>query len=405
MNKKLVAVLLSIITLVNIIAGVLLLTDIQLLEMPETTIKIEVTELSPDEAVIQAIIDVDNPNAFEIIAKNLEIITLTPDGNQVVSMLLDGGIIPANSNKTFESYAYAKFDSNSPEILTSKLTGQIGVKIGFIQKTIPLAINVITSLEDVIKKLSAPRIKMNVEFGELTQKGLNLTGTIEVYNPNSFDIIIGDISGKIITDTGKNVGDLKIQGGTLKAEKTLELESTGAILLEALNYKTIIINVSGRVGARIAGINETLPISIEAEIKVPDISNLLAPNIPTDVMIIGDYKFSLRGLLDDIVLEIDNPNKIDIEARDITVSVFYINAGEKTFICETPLEEGIVKAQSKAGFKGQLLIPYSKLFPRTGGRLLPDQMLITVRANVTIPGINQTIWVGVTGYQDFRFFN
>ncbi len=405
MNKKLIAVLLVIITLINIIAGVLLFTDIQLLEMPEITISVEIIEINPNEAIIQAIIDVDNTNAFEIIAKNLEIVTLTPDGNQVVSMLLDGGTVPANGNKTFESYAHARFDNNSPKLLTSKVTGQIGIKIGFIQKTIPLAINVITSLEDVIKKLASPSIKMNVEFGELTQKGLNLTGTIEAYNPNSFDIIIGDISGTIITDTGKNVGNLKIQGGILKAEKSLELNSTGTILLEALNYKTIIITVTGKAGARIAGINETLPISVEAEIKVPDISNLLAPNIPTDIAIIGDYKLSLKGLIDDIVLEIDNPNKIDLEARDITVSVFYLNNGEKTLIAETALEEGIVKAQSKEGFKGQLIIPYSKLFLRTGGRLLPDQMLITVRANVTIPGINQTIWVGVTGYQDFRFFN
>jgi len=86
------------------------------------------------------------------------------------------------------------------------------------------------------------------------------------------------------------------------------------------------------------------------------------------------------------------------------VSIFYVNAGEKTFVGETSLEEGIVKAQSREDFCGQLVIPYSKLLTMTGKRLLPDQMLITIRANVTIPGINQTIWVGVTGYQDFRLF-
>jgi len=405
MNKKLIAVLLSIITIINIIAGVLLFTDIQLFEMPETTIRVEVTEIGPNQAVIQATLNMNNTNSFDVIAKNLQLITLTPDGEQVANMLLEGGNIAANSNETFESSAYVKFNNNSPELLTSKLTGNIGIKIGVIQKTIPLAINVITSLGEVIKKLAAPSIKMNVEFGELTQKGLNLTGTIEAYNPNSFDIIIGDISAIITTDTGKTVGNLKIEGGNLGSQKSIELKSNGTILLDVLNYKTIVLNVSGRVGARIAGINETVPISIEAEIKVPDISNLLAPNVPTDVIIIGDYKFSPKGLIDNILLEIDNPNKIDIEARNITVTVFYLNAGEKTFIGGTSLEEGIVKAQSKEDFKGQLIIPYSKLFSTAGGRILPEQMLLTVRANVTIPGINQTIWVGVTGCQDFRFFN
>jgi len=405
MNKKLIAILLTIITIINIIAAILLFTDIQLLEMPETTIKVEIIEINPNEAVIQAKIEMDNPNAFEVIAKNLEIVTLTPNGSKVVKMLLEGGTIPANGNKTFESYAYTRFDNNSPKLLTTKLTGQIGIKIGFIQKTIPLAINVITSLEEIIKKLSAPSLKMKVEFGELTQKGLNLTGVIEAYNPNSFDIIIGNISGNVTTDTGKNVGYLKIEGGILGSQKSMELKSNGAILLEALNYKAIIINVSGRVGARIAGINETLPISIEAEIKVPDINKLLSPDTPTDIIIKGDYKFTLRGLMDDITLEINNPNKIDLEARNITVTFFYLNNGEKTFLVETILGEGIIKAQSKKDFKGQCIVPYSKVFPTVGGRLLPDEMLITVRANLTIPGLNPAIWIGVTGCQDFRFFS
>ncbi|MDH7517132.1 MAG: LEA type 2 family protein [Candidatus Thermoplasmatota archaeon] len=404
MNKKLIIVLLTIITLINILAAVILFTDIQLLEMPETTIRVEITEITPNEAIIQATINMNNPNAFEVTAKNLEIITLTPEGNKVVTMLLEGGIIPANGNKTFESYAYAKFDNNSPKLLTSKLTGRIGIKIGFIQKTIPLSINIITSLEEIIKKLAAPNIKIKAEFGELTQKGLNLTGTIEAYNPNSFDIIINNISATVTTDTGKNVGNLEIKNGILEPQKSIELESNGTILLEALNYKTITINVSGRAGARIAGINETIPISVEAEIKVPDIGKLLSPDVPLDIIISGDYKFTLKGLMDNITLEINNPNKIDLEARNITVTFFYLNNGEKTFLVETSLGEGIIKAQSKKDFNKQITIPYSKVFPMVGGRLLPDEMLITVRANLTISGINQAIWVGVTGCQDFRFF-
>jgi len=405
MKRRIITFLLVVWTIINLVAGTLLFVDIQILKAPEITATINVAEINEEEAVILASINVSNPNSFGLSTKNFEVVITAPSGDEIARVLVEGGSIPPNKIKTFTATAYVGFKNESPKLLLSRITGNIGITIGFIQKTIPIAINVITSVEEIIKKLAAPSIKMKVEFGELTQKGLNLTGAIEAYNPNSFDIIIGDISGTITTDTGKNVGNLKIEGGTLESEKSIELKSTGTIMLAALNYKAIIINISGRAGARIAGINETVPISIEAEIKVPDISNLLAPHVPTDVLIIGDYKFSLKGLIDDITLEIDNPNKIDIEARDITVTVFYLNDGEKTFIGETSLEEGIVKAQSKEDFKGQLIIPYSKLFPKIGGRLLPDQMLITVRANVTIPGINQTIWVGVTGYQDFRLFN
>ena len=407
MNKKrrTITFLLIAWTVINLIAGSLLFIDIQIFKAPKITATIKIAEINEEEASVEAIINISNPNIFGLSTRNFEIITTTPDGEEVIHTFLEGGDIGPNEEKSFETTAYVRFENNSPETLTSKITGDIGISVAFIKKTIPITVSVITSVEEIMETLAAPKINMHIEFGELTQKGLNLTGTIEAYNPNSFDIIIGDISGKIKAETGKNVGNLEIRGGVLKSGESLELESNGTILLDALNYKTITINIDGMAGARIAGINETVPISIEVDIKVPDLSNLLAPNIPTDVLIIGDYRLSLRGLIDDLTLEIDNPNKIDIEAKDILVSIFYVNAGEKTFVGETSLEEGIVKAQSREDFCGQLVIPYSKLLTMTGKRLLPDQMLITIRANVTIPGINQTIWVGVTGCQDFRFFN
>lgn len=68
------------------------------------------------------------------------------------------------------------------------------------------------------------------------------------------------------------------------------------------------------------------------------------------------------------------------------------------------MEEGIVKAGSVGQFKGQILLPYSKLLSIQKGRLLPDELELTVRARIAIPGINQSIRVGVSGVQDFRLF-
>ena len=404
MRKKIITFLLIVWTIINLIAGTLLFVNIQVLKAPEITANIKAVEINEDEAIIQVIINVSNPNSFGVTTKNFEVVTTASTGDEIAHLLIEGGSIPPYKDKTFTASAYAGFNDNSPKLLTSKITGDIGISIGFMQKTIPIAINIITSLEEVIKKLAAPMISTQAEFGELTQKGVNLTGTIEAYNPNKFNIIIGNISGVIESDTGKIVGNLEIEGGILESEKSLKLKSTGEILLETLNYKSISINISGTAGARIAGINESVPFSIKAQIKVPDISKLLSSDTPTDVIVIGDYKFSLKGLVDYITLEVHNPNKIDLEARDIIVSIFYINRGESGLVGETKLEEGIIKAGSVAQFKGQIIIPYSKLIPKIGERLLPDEVLITVRGNATIPGINQTMWIGVTGYQDFRPF-
>ena len=404
MRKKLVTFIIVMMFIINLIVGALLLIDIQLMEAPEATISIDITELNAEEVILQTSIDISNPNIFELVTKDFEIVSTTPDGDEVARLLLEGGSIPPGDNRTFTSVDVIAFDGARPDILTTKMTGKVGLNIGFIQKTIPLAINIITSLEDVMKELMSPSLNIQVEFGELTQEGINLTGIIEVYNPNTIDIIIDDVSVTIETETGKNVGNLDIVGGVIESESSFQLKSSGMILLEVLNAKTLYVKMSGKAGARIAGINESISFSSEVQIKVPDISTLFSPNKPTNLIIKGDFKFTPRGLEDNLVLEVHNPNKIAIEFKDVTVTMYSINKEEKKLLCEVELEEGIVEAESVKQLKGSTIIPFSDLLPPKGERLLPDAIEITVRANVTIPGIDYTMWVGVTGGQDFRIF-
>jgi len=403
-RKKIITAFVAVFIIINLIVAAFLFFDIQLIEAPETTIKIDILEINAEEAILQTTINVSNPNGFGLITENFEIAVSTPDGRAVSCISLDGGGIPPQSSKTFTTNAVIAFDGDNPETLTIKMTGRVGINIGFIQKTIPLAINIVTSLEDVIESFASPSLNIRAEFVELTKEGIILSGMIEAYNPNKFDIYIDSISVIIETETGKNVGNLEISGGTLASKESLELESKGRILLEALNAEILFINMSGKAGAKIAGVNQSISFSTEAEITVPDISNLLASDASTDISIMGDYKVTLQGLMDYIILEVRNPNKIDIELKDVIVMVNRIDDGEKMLIAETELEKGVIKAESVKQFKGQMLLPYSKLFSFKKGRLLPDELEITVRTHVTIPGLNQSIWVGVSGYQDFRLF-
>ena len=403
-KKKLITSFVAILITINLIASAFLFFDIQLMEAPETTIKIDILEINAEEAILQTTIDVSNPNGFGLITENFEIAISTPDGKEVSHISLDGGSIPPQSSKTFTTDAVIAFDEVDPEILTTQVTGVVGVSIGFIQKTIPISINVLTSLEGALESFASPSLNIRAKFGGLTADGVNLSGTIEVYNPNKFDIYIDNISVTIETEKGENVGNMEIIGGLLSSKGTLELESEGVLFLEALNAKTLSINMSGKAGAKIAGVNQSISFSTEVEIAVPDVSKLLDSEIPTDISIIGDYKVTFKGIMNYITLEANNPNKIDVELRDIVVTVNRIDDGEKMLIAETGLQEGVIKAESVKQFKGQMLLPYSKLFIIQKGRLLPDELEITVRAHVTLPGLNQSIWVGVSGYQDFRLF-
>jgi len=389
------------VTIINILTATLLFIDIQLFDMPETTISIDVLEINADEIVLQTTMEINNPNSFGLRTENLQIITLAPSGDEVANIVIEGGHIPANKLTTFTELVIIALNGQSPGVLTTKITGKIGVDIGFITKTLPLSINVKTSLEEVVDTLSLPEISITTGFGNITQQQINLTTTIDAYNPNTFDLFIQNLSVNIQTENETIVGGFMIPSGSIPAKNTTTWIGEGWVRIEALNAQQLLVNLSGSVGIAIAGFNKSLPLSLKIEIDVPDIKTIFS-DAPVDIIIRGDYKASLQGIIDNIILEVNNPTKLDIELTDVVVTANRIDAGEKVLIAETQLESGIVKAESAAELKGQMIMPYSKLLSFNTGRILPDEMEVRVRANITLPGINQKIWVGVSGYQDLR---
>ena len=401
MKRRTIKFIIAMVTIINILTAILLFVDIQLFDMPETTISIDVLEINADEIVLQTTMEINNPNSFGLRAEDLQIITLAPSGDEVANIIIDGGYIPANKLTTFTESVIIALNGQSPGLLTTKIIGKIGVDIGFITKTLPLSINVKTSLEEVVDTLSLPEISITTGFGNITQQQINLTSTIDAYNPNTFDLFIQNLSVNIQTENETVVGGFMIPSGNITAKNTTTWAGEGWVRIEALNAQQLLVNLSGSVGIGIAGFNKSLPLSLKIEIDVPNIKTIFS-DAPVDIIIRGDYKASLQGIIDNIILEVNNPTKLDIELTDVVVTANRIDAGEKVLIAETQLESGIVKAESFAELKGQMIMPYSKLLSFNTGRMLPDEMEVRVRANVTLPGINQKIWVGVSGYQDLR---
>ena len=121
MQKKIIAILVIIITIIYIILGALLFLNIQLMKAPEIIIKIEFSEINSEEAILHITIDIDNPNGFEIIIKNLEIVTTSQDGYEVSRLSIEGGVIGSNKKETFTKDVFVAFNGHSPELLTRKL--------------------------------------------------------------------------------------------------------------------------------------------------------------------------------------------------------------------------------------------------------------------------------------------
>jgi hypothetical protein len=144
-----------------------------------------------------------------------------------------------------------------------------------------------------------------------------------------------------------------------------------------------------------------MDISVEADIVPPQLERLLS-DLPTEASLTGEYTYTLKnGLHDTITFSITNPNNLTLLAKDITVQIFRVDGTKSRMISNGTLPDGLILPQSTTVLQGDMFIPLTQLRPRLGEHFIPDQLKVVLRSNITIQGFNQTIWVGVIGYQDF----
>ena len=402
MRNKIIAIFLAV-TIIYIIFGGLLFLNVQLMEAPEILVEIEVAELNSEEATIHTVINIYNPNGFDMVTKNLKVVTTTTDGYEVANVLIEGGIINSNSKKTFTEDIKIGFDGRKPNELTTKISGDVGANILFIEKTIPLSIGVITSIESLIDELSTPSLSISIDFEDMTTEGINLSTIISVYNPNTFEIFIKDVKGKIITETGENVGNIDIIGQIIPAKETIDIIGSGNLLFEALNFKFVVLNVNGIAGAKIAGYEENVSLDIKTRINVPDLEELLlSKDSPTFLSIKLDEKFTLQGIIFDIGLEINNSYRIDLLVKNIGVRIYLVTNDNNHLIGEKKNIGDILALSGSSGYSScEILVPYYKLFPIDRST---EWMMASVSGKVTIKGVNQSVFIEIKGYHSLHPF-
>jgi len=105
-----------------------------------------------------------------------------------------------------------------------------------------------------------------------------------------------------------------------------------------------------------------------------------------------------------MTLEINNPNKILLETKDVTVNLYEVNEDTKKLISECKLNEGVIDKENITTLKGKTVIPYSRLITPKDGNIIPEGILMIVRGNVTVQGLNQSIWIGFGSYQNLHPF-
>jgi LEA14-like dessication related protein len=347
----------------------------------------------------------NNPNDFSMELKKITINLTMPDGQSIGRFTIQEIDIPANKEIQYVDHFTISFQGENPTIIKTKASGIFGIHIGLFQKNIPFSFTINSDMMNIINDLNIPTINSQLQFGSINQNEINVSVTLDIYNMNSFTIEINKLSIQLVDEHDNSYCTCSPSDITIYPEKQNIIEENMIISLNALNSNVLFLNSSMNIRAIIAGFVKELPCTISTKINLPDLETLLSSSFPTDVIIRGDYHPSLNGLIDTISLVVRNPNNVEFTLKDIEVHIYRIDNNKRSIIGNGSIASGIIKENTSTILTGEVLIPYTKLFLIPIGRhMLPDWLEVTIRANATIKGLNNYLWVGMIAYQDVHPF-
>jgi LEA14-like dessication related protein len=255
------------------------------------------------------------------------------------------------------------------------------------------------SIEDFINNITIPKIKIHGGIKEITGEGILFAADVEISNPSKIELIVNDIFVKLKTETGSSVGTINLEGGKLEPLGKLNLDASGIINYEALNSKSIIIDINGEAEINAAGLSQSITLSTIAVIDVPNLSDLLNLNNDSfDFSLFGEFKIRLRGIITTVEFKIFNPSNIPLEAKDIKCIVYGVSGENKKIVAEKDMNPCMVPSKNEVCISTQIRVPYLRLIFSGTGRIFPEYFGIRLEGNFAINGTNQMIPISINGY-------
>jgi LEA14-like dessication related protein len=402
--KKIFVIILIALFIINIIAGAFLFLDIRILKAPIISIELDPVTMTPSDLVVQATIHITNPNPFDVSVENLKMISFAKDGYEIGRFSIPGGDIPANQNKTFIAQDNLGFNGHDYTRIQNTITADITISaLSIIKKTIPFEMKVDASLTNITNSLAVPIVHLQVTPDDITTDGVHFSGTIDLYNPNLFEITAEDLSLTLKNENNESLGNALLQGGLLEPAGYLTRPFNATVLYKALDATSINATFSGIIGAIAAGINKTLPFSVETRINVPDLLKLLSLNGTFDFNLTGNFKLRIRGIICYIDFSIYNPSKIPLDVRDLVCSIYRLDKNTSRLLGRQNMTPCTVKPKQEECVGTSIVLHYSQFLFSGARRFLPDWFILSIKGNVSITGVHQALPIAVTGYLEPHF--
>ena len=394
-------ILLVILIVFNLIITGFLLLDIQAFESPKTRVEVDIVEINSEELILETIMDIENPNGFDISIDDFELISKSDDGKEIGRIKIKGGNIKAGSSKIFSSKDSFILKSDKVKKLTNKISAKIGVKfLGFIQKSFPLEIEVYTSLERVMEQISQPGIEITTELTEIYRGGLNFSTKVDLNNPTNFLYDLEKIVLKFEKEDGTNVGHIEVLGDIIEPNCDISLYTNGTLFFEALDAKTLWMKLLGVAGIKIAGVYKKINLTADASIIIPDIKYFIFGDEPIDFQIPVQFKLTLKGILSNVGFKMYNPSNFSLIGKDLICSLYRLDGEEKSLLGQKTMEVCTIDPRGIICVRTNITIPYLKFLTAGKGKILPDWIILRIEGEFYIAGTRQSVPISLNAYVD-----
>jgi LEA14-like dessication related protein len=245
---------------------------------PKLSLLAEVTEITGDGVLFQGMINVENPNFFEMSLENFTTRVETEKGESVGEISkLQGKILP-NTTSQFAFNGILSYDALNAKILILRFRGNAGVHVIGIDKTIELSTMAQIPIPD-IKELLFHNESLGITISldvKVRVRGFLTTIGLTLYNPSKIPLQANDLLCSIYGLTG---GHQK-----MIAQKSMEPTSVEPIEVDYLEAQLLVpyikiftsgtkkifpdwfvIQIEGNFS--LVGVNQSIPVSINATIN------------------------------------------------------------------------------------------------------------------------------------------
>ena len=401
-KRKILTILTIILLLINIVVAIFIFVDIQIINAPKTEVYIDIVEVNSEEIILDAKLKMYNSNSFQIGIKDFVVTSMNYENEQLGELKIPGGIIPSDDSKVFsEREKIVLKESSNLTVLKNKITGKISVTfLGFITKTIPIEVIIITSVEKIFENLEIPDIDLEAHLTDLSEEGIEFSAKVDVYNPTYLIYYIDNLYLDFTTTQGVDVGNISVNGGLVKPKSNSTFISTGLIKYQALDAELLILKLTGIAGAKVGGISKNISFSTDASLVIPNLKDFVFGEEQIDFRIPVQFKLTLKGILSNVGFSIYNPSNISLMGYNLICKIYRMDNEKMTLLGQESIEICNISPQERICVKTQIIIPYSKYLFSGSLKLIPDWIILRIEGDFNIAGTKQAFPIALNAYVD-----